>query len=198
LIQRQGVHTVLQETDNLEIGLLVNNAGREDSGRFLDLDINQTIGTLELNCRSPLELTHALARKMAEQHRGGIIFLSSLVAFQGVPHIANYAATKSYDLILAEGLASELKQHKIDVLVLSPGFSKTGLAKNMNFKNLPIKPMRVEPVVRYALRKLGSKRVAIPGFMNKVLYYLGKFFQSRRMNTFSFGQVFRYVFRDKL
>lgn len=198
LSQREEIETILRQTEGIDVGLLVNNVGREDGGHFLDSDINGVIQTLDLNCRVPLELTHAFARKMATRQRGGIIFLSSVVAFQGVPYIASYAASKAYDLIFAEGLASELKQHNVDVLALCPGFAKTDLAPGSNFKSSPIQPMDVEPIVKTAIHSLGKKRVAIPGIVNKVLYFLGKFFQSRKMNTFSFGQVFRFVLRDKL
>jgi len=198
LTQREEIKTILQQIDGIDVGLLVNNVGREDAGHFLDSDIERVIETLDLNCRVPLELTHTFARKMAERQRGGIIFLSSIVAFQGVPYIASYAATKAYDLIFAEGLASELKRRNVDVLALCPGFAKTNLAPGSNFKSSPIQPMDIEPIVKTAIHSLGKKRVAIPGIVSKVLYFLGKFFQSRRMNTFSFGRVFRFVLRDKL
>ncbi len=80
LSQREQIETILQQTEGIDVGLLVNNVGREDGGHFLDSDINRVIQTLDLNCRVPLELTHAFARKMATRQRGGIIFLSSVVA----------------------------------------------------------------------------------------------------------------------
>lgn len=52
---------------------------------------------------------------MAKREKVGIIFMSSIVSFQGVPHIANYAASKAYDLIFAEGVAAELKPYNVDV-----------------------------------------------------------------------------------
>lgn len=198
LTQREGIETVVKQTEELEIGLLVNNVGREDSGYFLDSEIDRVLETLDLNCRVPLELTHTFARKMATRKRGGVVFLGSIVGFQGVPYIASYAATKAYDLIFAEGLASELKEYHIDVLALCPGFAKTNLARELNFKSSPIQPMSVEPIIKSAINSLGRKRVVIPGVVNKFLYFLGKFFQTRRMNTFSFGQVFSFVLREKL
>ena len=106
LAASEGIETVKRSTDDLEIGLLVNNAGREDSGRFLNMPLENVVTTLDLNVRAPLQLTHHFAQKMADRDRGGIIFMSSIVAFQGVPFVANYAATKAYDLIFAESLAA--------------------------------------------------------------------------------------------
>ncbi len=193
-----GIQAVKDETQQLNIGLLVNNAGREDSGHFLRTSIEEALSTVDLNCRVPLQLTHHFAQKMAKREKGGIIFMSSIVSFQGVPHIANYAASKAYDLIFAEGVAAELKPYKIDVTAVAPGFAKTELSPAFNFDGLPMKPMAPELVARKGISSLGRKRLAIPGAINKFLYLSGKYLQSRRMNTFAFGMVFKRVLRNIL
>ena len=66
---------ILQATDSLEIGLLVNNAGYALTGDFLDHDLEQEVGLLHVNCRAPLILSHAFGKKMVKRGRGGIIFL---------------------------------------------------------------------------------------------------------------------------
>ncbi len=98
LTESEGIETVKRATDDLEVGLLVNNAGREDSGRFLNMPLDDALNTLDLNVRAPLQLTHHFAQKMAARDRGGIIFMSSIVAFQGVPFIANYVPISSRTL----------------------------------------------------------------------------------------------------
>ncbi len=193
-----GIEALKRDTEDLEIGLLVNNAGREDSGVFLETPLEAALDTLDLNAKAPLQLTHHFARRMADRKKGGIVFMSSIVAFQGVPYIANYAATKAYDLIFAESLAAELKRHNVDVVAATPGFTKTELSPDFDFTGLPIKPISPTTVVRVALSALGKRRVAIPGIVNKVLYYGGKYLLPRRMNTISFGTVFRAVLRGKL
>ena len=124
--------------------------------------------------------------------------MSSIVAFQGVPNIANYAASKAYDLVFAEGIAAELKVSNIDVLSVNPGFTQSELSPDINFDGLPVKPMSADIVVRAALNDLGKSRVSVPGLVNKFLYYSGKYLQSRRVNTMAFGHVFRKVLRNKL
>ena len=178
-----GIQAVKDETQQLNIGLLVNNAGREDSGHFLRTSIEEALSTVDLNCRVPLQLTHHFAQKMAKREKGGIIFMSSVVSFQGVPHIANYAASKAYDLIFAEGVAAELKPYNVDVTAVAPGFAKTELSPAFNFDGLPIKPMAPELVARKGISSLGRKRLTIPGAINKFLYLSGKYLQPRRMNT---------------
>jgi len=193
-----GIQAVKDETIRLNIGLLVNNAGREDSGYFLRTSIEVALMTVDLNCRAPLQLTHHFAQLMVKRQKGGIIFMASIVSFQGVPHIANYAASKAYDLIFAEGIAAELKPYNVDVTVVAPGFTKTELSPAFNFDGLPMKPMAPELVAKEGIRSLGRKRLTIPGAINKLLYLSGKYLQPRYINTFAFGMVFKRVLRNKL
>lgn len=194
----KGLELVIEKTKGLEIGLLINNAGVEDSGHFLTTSIEKAVNTLSLNCKAPLVLTHHFAKKMVERKRGGIIFMSSLVAFQGTPYIANYAATKAYDLILSESLAAEFQADNIDVLSVNSGFAETELSEDFNFKGLPIDPISAKHVATVGLKALGKKRVVVPGAINKFLYFTGKYLQPRKLNTFAFGKVFSHVLRKKL
>lgn len=187
---------IQQATDDLEIGLLVNNAGVMPTGRFLDQDLENELRQLDLNSRAPLILAHHFGRKMAERGRGGILFLASMVAFQGTPSVAHYAATKAFDLILAEGLHVELKPAGVDVLALAPGFTATELAGDLDFSGLPIKPMRVDPVVQAALRALGRRSLVIPGWQNQFLYWMVKHLLPRSANTAIFGKIFGTLSRE--
>ena len=156
------------------------------------------LSSIELNCAAPLILSHHFANRMVENGGGDILFLSSIVAFQGVPLIANYAATKSYSLILAEGLAAELKSSGVNISIAAPGFTSSNLSPHINFNGTPISPLSAEYVARYTLNKLGKKLIIIPGFINKYLFYVGKYIQPRKMNSFAFGRVFKMVLKDKL
>lgn len=198
LTSKEGIARIKSETHTLQIGLLVNNAGREDSGYFIDTPLEELEKTMDLNCRAPLILTHHFARKMVANERGGIINLASIVAFQGVPLVSNYAATKAYDLIFSESLSSELKIHNIDVLAVAPGFTDTELSPDFDFSGTPINPLKPYFVAKKAIHSLGKKRVVIPGFINGLLYVTGKYLQPRIFNTFSFGMVFKRVLRGKL
>ncbi|MEE9351032.1 MAG: SDR family oxidoreductase [Thiotrichaceae bacterium] len=194
----KGLQAVIDGADELQVGLLINNAGIEDSGHFLTTSIDKAVDTLSLNCKAPLVLTHHFAKDMIKRKRGGIIFMSSLVAFQGTPYIANYAATKAYDLILSESLAAELQHYNLDVLSVNSGFAQTELSQGFDFKGLPIKPISAQKVAAAGLKYLGKKRVVVPGAINKFLYITGKYIQPRKFNTFAFGKVFSHVLRKKL
>ncbi len=194
----EGINKVIMQTKGLEISTLINNAGKEESGNFLSLAPQDMLSSIALNCSAPLLLTHHFAEEMANRGTGNILFVSSIVAFQGVPLIANYAATKSYLLTFAEGLALELQPKGVNISIAAPGFTNTNLAAEMDFSSTPIKPLEAEYVARYTLNKLGKKRIIIPGFMNKMLFVLGKRLQSRAFNSRVFGQVFKTVLKKKL
>ncbi|WP_051371823.1 SDR family NAD(P)-dependent oxidoreductase [Leisingera aquimarina] len=197
LATHAGVQSVQDAAADLEVGLLINNAGREDSGPFLSSSIDAALMTLDLNARAPLLLSHHFAQDMAKRSRGGIVFLSSIVAFQGVPLIANYAATKAYDLILSESLAAELEPAGIDVLAIAPGFTDTELSPDFEFSGTKFKPMAPEAVAA-AIEAIGRHRLAVPGKGNSLLYHLSKRLMSRKAATRAFGNVFRTVLRNKL
>lgn len=198
LSTKEGLEAVLCQTRNYWVDTLINNAGREESGPFLSLETADLIQSIALNCKAPLVLSHQLGKRMAEEGGGKILFVSSIVAFQGVPLIANYSATKAYLLTLAEGLAAEFAQHGVKISITAPGFTRTNLSPEISFKSVPFKPMTPEFVANYTLKRLGKQRLIIPGSMNKFLYWSGKFLQPRAINTRSFGLVFRRVLSQKL
>ena len=112
-------------TDSLEIGLLINNAGLSLVRPFLHHTPEELTQQLHTNARAGLLLAHHFGKKMAERKRGGIIFLSSGSASSGTAYCANYAATKAYNLIIAETLWYELGRYGVDVLGFMAGSTKT-------------------------------------------------------------------------
>jgi short-subunit dehydrogenase len=104
---------------------------------------------------------------MAKRGRGGFIFMASMAAAQGSPLVATYAATKAFDLVLAEGLWDELSAHGVDVLACRAGATRTPNyeASQPNGK-VPI--MEPADVVRRALDSLGKRPSIVPGFVNRI------------------------------
>lgn len=108
------------------VGLVVAAAGFGTSGPFLEADPEAESGMLEVNCAAVLELCLHFAPRLQRRGGGGIILLSSLLAFQGVPGAAHYAATKAWVQTLAEGLRPEFRRHGIDLLCAAPGPVRSG------------------------------------------------------------------------
>ncbi|MBI3219367.1 MAG: SDR family oxidoreductase [Bacteroidetes bacterium] len=165
----EGVQKLIQATASLPIGMLVASAGFGTSGEFIHTSVHSEINMLRVNCEALLTLTHHFAQKFSEQKRGGIILLSSMVAFQGVPYSANYAATKAYVQSLAEALAEEMKPHGVDVLAAAPGPVASGFGQRANMKmSMSLTPQQVGIPI---LKALGRKTTVLPGFLTKFLVY---------------------------
>jgi len=167
LSQMSEIKSLVDEIDEIPIGLFIAAAGMGTFGTFLKASQEREIEMLQVNGLSVLLLTHYFARKFAEQKRGGIILLSSIVAFQGVPNAAHYAATKAYVQSLAEGLYHELKPFGVDVLAAAPGPVNTGFAKvaDMEMGNV-LKPSDIAVPI---LKSLGRKSTSFPGRLTKIL-----------------------------
>lgn len=190
LLEPDAVDQLVEETKNLEVGLLIANAGIEVHGEFVENDLRKETDVLALNTLVPMQLVHHFAKPMKKRNRGGIILVSSTFGHQSVPYFANYAATKAYVLSIGQALNYELKKYKVDVTVLSPGLTKTDMTvgmKGMNFKKMPVIEMGVAPVVKTALKALGRKQAVIPGLQNNLLDVMGKFTTPRWLLTNMFG-----------
>lgn len=158
-----------RHTQDLDIGLLVASAGFGSSGSFLASDPEQEIAMVLVNCRAVLATSLHFGRQFADRGRGGLILLSSIVGFQGMPYAANYAATKAYVQTLAEGLYVELAPLGVDVLAAAPGPTQSGFADRANMRmGMALDP---EAIVEPILDALGRQSTVLPGFLSKVLVY---------------------------
>ena len=190
------VDALVAEVGARDVGLLVNNAGFGMKGGFFELALSEQRRMIELNCQVPVALTHTLGRRIVDRGRGGIVFTASAAAFQGMPGTAVYAGTKSFDLLFGEGLWGELRGRGIDVLTLCPGSTDTEGPKRtgVNPDRVPGKMMKVEPVVRTALRALGKRPSVIPGGLNKAAQFLTRLLP-RRFSTVMAGRMIERVTR---
>jgi uncharacterized protein len=109
------------EEHGVEIELLVNNAGFGQYGEVHRIDASRLLDMVQVNCAAVLCLTRLYVPQMISRRHGDILIVASTAAFQAVPYISTYAATKAFDLFLAEGLAEELKPYGIRVCALCPG-----------------------------------------------------------------------------
>ena len=163
------------ESADLSIGLLINNAGYGVFGPFTEQCPSEQAGMVDVNCRAPVTLTREFAPDMVARRRGGIVFVSSTAAYQPTPHFAVYAATKVFDLFLAEALWAELTRHGIEVIGLSPGHTRPTRFQERSGDPMTEPPGGVaspEEVVATALSALGRKPSVIHGLRNAALAVL--------------------------
>jgi uncharacterized protein len=167
---------LLEAVNDLEIGLLVNNAGFASIRSFLDSDLKCEIEMLHVNCRAQMALAHAFGQKMRARKRGGIIFVSSIAGISYSPPWSSYAASKAYILALAESLWLELKPQGVDVEVVCPGRADTEFIAlaGINMKRASwlarffLTGILPADMVCDSLKRLGKKRVVVPGLINKL------------------------------
>jgi uncharacterized protein len=168
-----GLETSVERLDtatrDLDVGLLVAAAGFGTSGAFLEADLEQELEMLNVNCRALLGLSWYFGQRLAKRGGGGLLLMSSIVGFQGMPFAAHYAATKAYVQALAEGLAVELAPLGIDVLAAAPGPTHSGFASRAGMKmGAGLQPQEIaEPI----LAALGRRSTVLPGLLSKLLTY---------------------------
>jgi len=113
------------EEKRLSIEVLINNAGFGAYGNFYKLDGQRYLDMVQVNCAAVVNLTHLYLSGMVARRSGYIMIVASTAAFQAVPYISVYAASKAFDLLFAEGIAEEVRRHGVRVSALCPGSTES-------------------------------------------------------------------------
>jgi hypothetical protein len=179
LSRAEGAGRVVERLGKGDISVLVNNAGFGTNGRFADLPLERELEEVDLNIRALTQLSHVALQSMKERGKGAIINVASTGAYQPVPYMSTYAATKAYVLSFSEGLHEEAKAYGVTVTCLCPGGTRTEFQEvaGLEERNIPrFAWMSAEAVVRHALKaaKAGSA-IATPGLVNKLTANLPRF-----------------------
>jgi len=201
LMERDAPVRLFDETNKrgLEVELLINNAGFGSVGDFARLDLQRELSMIDLNITSLVALTHLYLQPMRERKSGAIINVASTAAFQPVPYMTTYAATKAFVLSFTEALWEENRAHNIKILALCPGVTETNFFAAAHMGESP--PMRVaqtpEQVVDTALKGLarGNGHI-ISGWANFVTTQSERLFP-RSLITRLAGRMMRSQNNDK-
>src|SRR6202521_4452188 len=184
LSQEGFIPKLAEHTKDLDIGLVVSNAGTANAGEFLKLDRQLLEETLRLNTMSHLDIAHYFGRKLAERRRGGLILVGAMGAENGIPCMANDGGAKAYVHSLGEALHYEFKPLGVYVTVLAAGVTNTAVLEKfaLDPKTMPTKPMSVEQCVSEGLSGLVKNRSRIvPGRLNRILNALVPASLARKM-----------------
>ena len=160
------------KSENIQVDILINNAGAGYVGEFLDEDLNKDEAIMELNMNSPTILTKLFAKEMAKRRGGKILNVASTGSYHPGPYTAVYYATKAYVLSLTEALAIEFKPYNVNISALCPGATKTNFSKNAGKEDnrAAMKPSYVAEKAYKGLMK--NKTTIIPGLQYKVFVML--------------------------
>jgi short-subunit dehydrogenase len=181
-------------THDLDIGLVVSNAGTPNPGEFLKLDRQLLQATLRLNTMAHLDIAHHFGAKLAERRRGGLILIGSMGAEIGVPFLANDGGAKAYIHSLGEALHYEFKLRGVYVTVVPPPLTNTPVLAKLGFdpRTMPMKPMSVEQCVSEGLNALRENRSRIvPGRLNRFMDAFVPAFVKRTMTAKMLGKALR-------
>jgi uncharacterized protein len=163
---------IVAQTKDLEVGLLVFNAGSSDRlAPFLELTRDEASALVQRNCLTPLAACHHFGRSMVARRRGGVVLITSVTGLAGAPGVATYAATKAFVTMLAEALWCEWSPAGVDVLapmlglVDTPTFRRVLSARGRLPDETSIAAMTTsaEEVVRDSLSHLEDGPVYVVG-----------------------------------
>src|SRR6266481_6297729 len=140
-------------TRDIDIGLVVSNAGTANPAEFLKLDRQLHRTTLRISTMAHLDITHHFGAKLVERSRGGLILIGSVGAEIGVPFLANDGGAKAYIHSLGEALHYEFKPRGVYVTVVPPPLTDTPVLAKLGFdpRTMPMKPLSVEQCVSEGL-----------------------------------------------
>jgi short-subunit dehydrogenase len=191
LLEDDAIDKLNLATTDIDIAVLVNNAGFGDYGEFTKIEPDRAVRMIQLNVQKLVELTHAFLPHMIENKHGAIINLASTSAFQAVPFMSLYAATKAFVLHFSEGLWAETRKKGVTVQALCPGFTKTEFFDQANLPtSVAFGTKSVEYVVRTSLNALDKGRqYYIPGWVNYLVSTSNRFI-TRRLGAINGAKMF--------
>jgi short-subunit dehydrogenase len=188
---------IAQATDEMNVGLLVYNAAFSAIGPFLERPLEDHAKEIQTNAFTPLKLVYLFAHRMHARGSGGIVLMSSLSAFQGSAYISTYAATKAFNIVLAEGLWEEWRERGVDVLgcisgaIKTPNYLASGPEKTGGLGDMTMNP---EQVVREALDALGKRPYVIPGRMNQISSFVMRHLLPRKATVKFMGRILKKMY----
>lgn len=167
---------IYEETKNLKIELLVNNAGFGVFGEFNKTDLEKEINLINTNITALHILTKLYLQDMIKRNNGHILNVASIAGMEPGPLMATYYASKAYVIRLSRAINKELKKEKskVKISILCPGPVDTNFnnVANVVFK-APSMPS--EKVAKYGIDKaLKGKLIIIPGLLNKSVRFFSK------------------------
>jgi short-subunit dehydrogenase len=176
----KGLVHALRE-DNTQIDILVNNAGVMEHGPFAQMPRSAHRRLIDLNIAGLTDLLNEFLPAMVERGSGRILNVASIAAFQPIPSLATYAATKAYVLSLTESLAEELRGTGVSITALCPGFTATRMLHDVQDDNQALKRIpdilisQADDVAKDGYRAcMRGDVICVPGHLNLATTIAGR------------------------
>jgi short-subunit dehydrogenase len=172
LSDEDAVERLAEAVRDLDIGLVVSNAGTGDPGDFLKHEPGELRRLFRLNALAHLNMARHFGQRLVERGGGGILLGGAMGAAHGIPFMANDAGSKAYVQSLGESLHAELKRHRVNVTVLVVPPTNTAIIAKFGLDpaTMPMKPMSTKQCVSEALASLRKNRsLCLPGRTNRLV-----------------------------
>jgi short-subunit dehydrogenase len=166
------IKTIEAATHDLDIGLVISNAGTGKPGAFLNHSHDHLRRIMRLNAASHLDLTYHFGQRLAKRGKGGVLLISAMGATHGLPYMASDAASKSFVASLGAGLHLEFKKLGLNITSVLIGPTDTPIIDTfgLDIAKMPVKPMTVERTVAEALAAFKANRPTwLTGRMNRLM-----------------------------
>lgn len=176
------------ENSNIEVDVLINNAGFATSGFFLAEDLDSLGREVDLNIKAVISLTHTFLPGMVSRGRGAVVNLASTAAFQPVPTMAVYGATKAFVLSFTEAVWAETRGTGVRVIALCPGATDTEFFEVSGSKGTGAAKETPASVVQVAMKELSTKNqrpTIISGSRNAIVSRVPRFVSRAFMSQLS-------------
>jgi uncharacterized protein len=174
LSEKEAWMNCMKAIRDLDCRLLIYTPAYSKIKGFLSNSPDELDKYIDLNARTPIHLVHAFISSVKDKKPAGMILMSSLAGLIGPPYSAPYAATKAFNIVLGESLCSEFRGKGIDITVCCAGQTSTPTYLSSTPSKTDNWPGVMDPldVAEYALKNLGKKAICIPGWKNRVSYFL--------------------------
>jgi len=172
LSEEDSIDKIKDATRDLDIGLIVSNAGAVKAGEFMTMPLKDLHDQISINVVAHMELVRYFAPRLVKRGRGGVMLVGAMGTSHGIPYLANPSATKAYISALGEALHDELEKHGVAVTVLTPGLTDTAAIPEIMIDPgaIPMKPMSVAQVASEGIAAIqANKSVCVPGALNRFM-----------------------------
>ena len=181
LSKKESIATTNEQTKDLDIGLLVNNAGVEIFGSFFNTRMDKHENCIAVNISACVALTHLYGPRLMERRRGGIIFVSSMTKC-ALPYFSTYSGTKAFLSNLSLIVGHELKEYGVDVMSMEPGYVFSELSarvtEQIDLTKAGSFPMSAQKAVALTLQEFPNRLYFTPGLFNRILLAVSNFIPS--------------------
>lgn len=192
---------IIDSIRDIDCRLLIYNAAYSKIKSFHTYSKEELNSFIGINVHTPIKMVHAFVQlQRSKKQPGGILMMSSLAGLIGMRFVAPYAATKAFAWNLAEALHYELKEYNIEIMACIAGATETPAFLRSQPKYGLLRPaiMKPEVVAERALNKLGRKILFIPGFSNRVSYFILTRLLPRKVASYLANRTMKRLYSHKI